>query len=155
MSTDELTSQAEKELRDRAQAICDKLNEIADLQEEVKQLKGEAKALGYDMKAFGQIVRELRRGADYRAAQLELELVVDTYRKAVGLPVNLEAAQEAAREEAEQLPGGAGEKPTLDERIDRRLDDAVKAGKMTKIGPRTYEMAAGRDGTKTTLEVRP
>lgn len=96
---------ANEDLRRRATALKDKLDEIAELQEEVKQLKAEAKADGYDLKALNQVVKELRRGPDYQAAQLELELVLDTYRRAVDLPTTLEAAQEAAREAATVVPG--------------------------------------------------
>lgn len=95
---------ANEDLRRRATALKEKLDEIAELQEEVKQLKAEAKADGYDLKALNQVVKELRRGPDYQAAQLELELVLDTYRKAVDLPVTLEAAQEAARDAATVVP---------------------------------------------------
>ena len=95
---------ANEELRRRARALTDKLDEIAELQEEVKQIRSEAKADGYDMKALNQVVKEMRRGADYQSAQLELELVLDTYRKAVGLPTNLEDAQKAVAAEAELIP---------------------------------------------------
>jgi len=95
---------ANEDLKRRATALKEKLDQIADLQEEVKQLKAEAKADGYDLKALNQVVKELRRGPDYQAAQLELELVLDTYRRAVDLPTTLEAAQEAAREAATVVP---------------------------------------------------
>lgn len=95
---------ANEDLRTRAQRLRDVLDEIADKQEEAKQIRAEAKADGYDLKALNQVVKEMRRGPDYQAAQLELELVLDTYRKAVALPVTLEAAQEAAREAAAVVP---------------------------------------------------
>ena len=98
---------ANEDLRRRAMAMKEKLDEIAELQEEVKQLKAEAKADGYDLKALNQVVKEMRRGPDYQAAQLELELVLDTYRRAVDLPVTLEAAQKAAREAAAVVPNPA------------------------------------------------
>lgn len=140
---DDLPSTGQEELRKNAKRACQLLDEIADLQEDLKQLKAEVKAVGYDMKAFNQIVREMRRGADYQAAQLELELVVDTYRKAAGLPVTLEAAQEAARIDAEQLPEDPDEDPESDEERPRRrlgkgleelskeLRDDVKAGRVS------------------------
>lgn len=93
-----------EELRRRAEALRSKLDEIAELQEEVKVIKSEAKADGFDMKALAQVVKELRRGPEFQEAQLQLELVLDTYRRNVGLPVTLDAAQEANRKEAEQLP---------------------------------------------------
>lgn len=130
MSTDELSTQARDDLRRRAQGLCDLLNQVADLQEEIKTLKTEAKGLGYDMKAFAQIVKELRRGSDYQAAQLELELVVDTYRRAAGLPCTLEDAQEAVRDDASSVPGDD----------DIGSDDV----KIRRTGPRTFEASEVR-----------
>jgi len=98
------SNQANQELLRRARSLSGILDEIAELQEEAKVIKSEAKSDGYDMKAFGQIVKEMRRGAEYQAEQLQLELVIDTYRTAVGLPTNLEAAQEAAAQEATETP---------------------------------------------------
>lgn len=102
---------ADAELKRRAEALSSILDQIAELQEAAKQVRSEAKADGYDLKALNQVVKELRKGADYQAGQLELELVLDTYRKAVGLPVTLDAAQEAARKEAEELPAPDEEEP--------------------------------------------
>lgn len=94
---------ANADLKGRAQEMAAVLDEIAEMQERVKDIKAAAKQDGYDMKAFGQVVRELRRGASYLCDQLELELVLDTYRRGVGLPVTLDAAQELARAEAGSL----------------------------------------------------
>lgn len=156
MSTEQ-ASTPEEDLRRYAKQNVDWLEEIAELQKQVKDLKDQLKAEGYDLKAFNQIVKELRRGSDYQAAQLELELVVHTYRKAAGLPVTLEAAQEAARQDAEQLPeheGDADEGGTLNERIDRGFDKLAGDGKIEKIGPRTYRVPT-KDGVETSLEVLP
>lgn len=92
------------DLRSYASRLARVLNDIADLQEDAKQIKAEVKAEGFDMKAFAQVVKEQRRGADYQAAQLELELVLDTYRKALDLPTTLEQAQAAVLAGAETLP---------------------------------------------------
>jgi uncharacterized protein (UPF0335 family) len=146
------------ELRRRATALCGVLDDIAELQKEAKKIKDDAKADGYDMKAFGQIVKELRRGAEYQASQLELELVVDTYRRAAGLPVTLEAAQEASRREAEELPdddrdrdGDDGQ--PLKRRLGRGLDELAREGRIRKTGPGVYEMPVGADGYHSTIEV--
>lgn len=95
---------AAQEIRRRAKELCDKLDEIAELQEDVKTLKSDAKSEGYDMKAFAQIVREMRRGPKYQSDQLQLELVLDTYRQAVELPITLEDAQRRAAEAASTTP---------------------------------------------------
>jgi uncharacterized protein (UPF0335 family) len=102
--TDVTTRQARDELRRRASAMSAKLDEIAELQVEVKELKLEAKSDGYDMKAVGQIIKEMRKGPEFQAAQLELELVLDTYRVAVGLPTDVEVAQKAVRDAALEVP---------------------------------------------------
>jgi uncharacterized protein (UPF0335 family) len=156
MSTEQ-ASKPEDDLRRYAKQNVDWLEEIAELQKQVKDLKDKLKAEGYDLKAFNQIVKELRRGSDYQAAQLELELIVDTYRRAAGLPVTLEAAQEAARQDAEQLPDRDDEGEdggSLNHRIDRGFDKLAEEGKVEKIGPRTYRMPA-KDGVETSIEVLP
>ena len=95
---------ANADLKGRAQELAGVLDEIADLQERAKEIKSDAKLEGYDMKAFGQVVKEMRRGASYQASQLELELVLDTYRRGAGLPVTLEEAQERVRAEGGEMP---------------------------------------------------
>lgn len=90
-----------------AERMTTLLDDKARIDEDIKALKGEMKALSFgkdEMRAFGQIVKELRRGPDYQADQLQLELVLDTYRRAVDLPTDLEVAQTRARAAAETLP---------------------------------------------------
>ena len=111
------TRQAREELTRCAKAMSNLLDQIAELQGQVKELKAAAKADGYDMKAFGQIIKEMRRGPEFQSDQLSLELVIDTYRTAVGLPTDIEEAQEAAREAAAGLPARKG-----------GLNDAVEDG---------------------------
>jgi len=103
-------NKADAEIRRRAEIIAGKLDEVAELQAELKKLKEEAKADGFDMKAFGQIVKEMRKGTDYQVAQLELELVLDTYRGAVGLPTDLVEAQRLAAAAAAEVPEPAEKK---------------------------------------------
>jgi uncharacterized protein (UPF0335 family) len=76
------------------------LDEIAEAQGRVKELKERAKSDGWNLKALAQCVKELRRGAEFSQDQLTLELEVNTYRTAVGLPVTLEDAQRAVAAEA-------------------------------------------------------
>jgi len=99
-----------EELRRRAENLSRLLDDKAEIDADIKALKQAAKDDGYDMKAFGQVVKELRKGPEYQAAQLELELVLETYRKGVGLPVTLEAAQTAARDDAGSVPEPRSEK---------------------------------------------
>lgn len=100
----EMGNNARERLNSLAKQISDHLNDIADGQEEVKKLKAEAKSEGYDLKALGQIIKEMRKGPDYQAQQLTLELVLDTYREAADLPRTLEQAQSAAAAAAETVP---------------------------------------------------
>lgn len=95
---------ANAEIKRRAERRIKILNDIADLQDELKSHKKQDKEDGYNEKALAQCIRELRKDADYRADQLQLELELFTYRKALDLPVTLDAAQEAAREEAGEVP---------------------------------------------------
>lgn len=80
------------------------LDDKAEIDAGIRALKEAAKSDGYDMKAFNQVVRELRKGSDYQQGQLELELVLDTYRRGVGLPVTLDAVQAVSRQQAEAMP---------------------------------------------------
>ena len=98
-------NQANAEFRRRAEEMSRVLDEIAELHDRIKELRAAAKSDGYDLKAFAQVVKEMRRGAEYQADQLQLELVLDTYRRAVDLPVDLEVAQQRAAAAAEALPG--------------------------------------------------
>lgn len=103
-------NQYNRELKRRADRRMVLLDEIAERQEDLKQCKSEDKADGYSEKALAQVIKELRKGPEYQEAQLSLELELDTYRKAVGLPVTLDAAQEAARKDVESLPEDAADK---------------------------------------------
>lgn len=80
------------------------LDEQAALVGDIKELKAEIKEEGFNLKAFNAAVKEKRKGASFQCAQLELELELDTYRTAVGLPTTLEDAQERLRKEAGTAP---------------------------------------------------
>lgn len=97
------------ELTRRAKGIAALLDQIADIQEEVKQLKAEAKADGYDMRALGKVIAELRKPPDYMVKQLQLEMVLDTYRESVGLPTTIEEAQRRSLDDmGRELRDGRG-----------------------------------------------
>jgi len=102
-TTDELGNNAAERLKGVVERWSRLLDEIGDLQEDLKQVKAEAKADGYDMKALAQVVKELRQDEDYRAAQLELHAVINTYRRAVELPTDLDEAYSAARDAASEV----------------------------------------------------
>lgn len=99
-----LPSNSVEDLKRRVDRRRDILDQIAELQEEIKAFKAEDKAEGYTERVIGQAIKELRKGAEYQADQLSLELELHTYRTALGLPVTLEDAQARAAEEAATLP---------------------------------------------------
>lgn len=99
-NTDEIGGNSEADLKHRVDRLMSVLDDIAEATAEKKLIIALAKDDGYDPKILNKIVAEMRKGADYQAACLEAELVLDTYRKAVGLPRNLEDAQALVRERA-------------------------------------------------------
>lgn len=91
------------ELKRRAERRVRILSEIGDLQEDLKVLKADDKAGGYNERALAQCVKEMLRGHEYQEEQLQLELELDTYRTACGLPVTLETAQRKVAETARSV----------------------------------------------------
>ncbi|MFM2445580.1 MAG: hypothetical protein RI936_27 [Pseudomonadota bacterium] len=87
-----------------ARRIVDDLDAIADAQERVKAEYAAAKSDGHDVKVLRQAIKELRGGPDYQAERLEAEVVLDTYRRGLGLPTSLEKAQAKTREVAAEIP---------------------------------------------------
>lgn len=92
------------ELQRRAQRRIDALDLIAEQQELIKGWKAEDKADGYEEKAITHVIKEMRGGPDKQAANLEMEDIVDTYRRGLGLPTTLEAAQAEQRKTVETIP---------------------------------------------------
>lgn len=74
---------------DTIKALVDQIN---DLKGEVKIEMAAAKSAGLDTKALGKVVRELLMDTDKMEKQLSFELEVGLYRKAVGLPTELNGA---------------------------------------------------------------
>lgn len=121
------------ELQRRASRRVDVLDRIAELQEELKTFKAEDKSDGYDEKALAKCIKELRQGPEHQAAQLELELVLDTYRRNLGLPTTLEDAQQRVADAAVSVPGAdAGER--VADRIRRMADSPGLAGTSIQFG---------------------
>lgn len=84
------------ELQRRANRRIEALDLIAEQQDIIKAYKAEDKSDGFDEKALAVAIKGLRKGPDAHADQLAFELVVKTYREAVGLPTDAAAAQKAA-----------------------------------------------------------
>lgn len=82
-------SNSEALLKQHAQVITTLVGQINDLKSEVKDELSAAKSSGLNVKALNKIVRELLMDNDKRTDQLELELEIDLYRRAVGLPTEV------------------------------------------------------------------
>lgn len=82
-------SNSETLLKQHAQVITTLVGKINDLKDEVKTELQAAKSSGLNVKALNKIVREMLMDNDKRTDQLEFELEVDLYRKAVGLPTEV------------------------------------------------------------------
>lgn len=123
-------------------AYAEKMTALLDEQAKtagaLKELRAEIKAEGYNLKAVNQVVKELRKGAQFQADQLMLELELDTYRKSVGLPVTVEDAQERARREAATM--GDDEAGVFGE------NDTVRFGDGPEIPAREFARAAKGKG---------
>ena len=100
-------SNSRAELNRLADNLGKILDEIADLQEDAKAIRQAAKSNGFTVKTLNQIVKEKRRGAEYQADQLTLDLDLDTYRAAYGLPRSLEEAQGRVADQVGNLPEDA------------------------------------------------
>jgi len=90
-------------LRERVQRRVDVLEQIDELKQTLKDYKDEDKADGFTEKAIAQVIKEVRKGVDFQADQLQLELEVDTYRDANDLPRTLAEAQKRAHAAAEDV----------------------------------------------------
>ena len=98
---------AQEELKRRVDRRMKVEDDIDEMKEDLKLLKKQDKDDGYNEKVLKQIIRELRATPKKRADQLQLEMELNTYRPAVGLPVTLEAAMAAATEAAGEVPSPA------------------------------------------------
>lgn len=101
----------DNDLKRRAMRIGDFLDQIDDLKADLKVEMKAAKSAGYDLKAIRQVIREARADDEKVQAQLEFELVVETYREAVGLKTRsmLELGHAAAAVSAVgEVSDGAG-----------------------------------------------
>lgn len=99
----EMGSNSREVLRERVRRRVEVLGQIDDLKQTLKDYKDEDKADGFTEKAIAQVVKEMRKGVDFQADQLQLELEVDTYRAANDLPTTLADAQKLAHAAAEDV----------------------------------------------------
>lgn len=152
MSTDTDTPAAGGNSRQAIVAYAERMTRLLDdklaVEQDIKALKEEMKGASFgkdEMKAFAQCVKELRRGPDYQSDQLQLELILDTYRQAVGLPTDLEVAQQRALAEAETAPD---DKPRRKRRSRGEMEDAI-------TDPALEGTAVSFDGDSTYHDLGP
>lgn len=86
----------DRTLKSYASRIAGLMDQIKDIREEVKGEVAAAKQAGLDTRALLRVVKEMGLPPEAREKQLEFELVVDDYRKAVGLLTEVGAEQQAA-----------------------------------------------------------
>jgi len=104
MSESALGGNATQALESYGRRLSDALDALADAQEAVKDIKAEAKSDGFDAALLSRVLRELRLGPEYIADQLAKEAERDTYRRALGVPTDLDAAMTGVRTAVETLP---------------------------------------------------
>ncbi len=100
---------ANAELKHRIARRMTTLDAIAELQEQLKEYVAEDKADGLIDAAIKETLKSMRKGEEWHAERIAFEMVIDTYRRAAGVPTEIEAAQAAAREAIDRLPDSDGE----------------------------------------------
>jgi len=95
---------AEADLKRRIDRRVTLLDEVAELQGRLKEYKAEDKSDGFTEAAIADAVKLRRADAEKVLRRLLLEAEIDVYRKAAGLPVDIETAQEWAQQAAESVP---------------------------------------------------
>lgn len=112
--TTHLNPETARDLKRRAEhcngleaQVADLMKEVKELKEQIKDEEKNAASQGYDKKAFKKVRKELAMKPDQRQTQLEFEMVVDTYRLAVGLlDSDSEPAGKPDKPKFEAIDGG-------------------------------------------------
>ena len=99
-----LGDNAQAELKRRIDRRVDLLDEAAELAATMKDYKAEDKSDGFTEAAIADAVKLRRADPDKVLAKLMLEAEFEVYRAAAGLPIDIEAAQEIARDAAQSTP---------------------------------------------------
>lgn len=92
------------ELKRRIDRRIELLDQVADINEEIKAFKAEDKADGFTEKAIADAVKLKRADAEKVLATLLYEAERDVYRKAAGVPTDIEAAEKIARQHVKEVP---------------------------------------------------
>ncbi|MEQ1694412.1 MAG: hypothetical protein ABL901_01095 [Hyphomicrobiaceae bacterium] len=104
MAGQDIGSNAAAELKRRVDRRVEKLDVIAEHMDELKEMKAEDKSDGFTEAAIMDSVKLRRADADKVLATLTLEAEKDVYRRANGIPTDLDAASAAASAEAQSVP---------------------------------------------------
>ena len=151
--TQELGGNAAADLKRRIDRRVRLLDEVAELQEELKGFKAEDKSDGYNEKAIANAVKMLRADAEKVLATLLLEAEIDVYRKAAGVPTDIETAQGLAHEAAESLPEPKERRRRRGDLEDALSDPALDGTSVSVDGGATYhELGSARRNKRETVQ---
>lgn len=151
--TPELGGNAAAELKRRIDRRVRLLDEVAELQEELKGFKAEDKSDGFTEAAIANAVKMLRADAEKVLATLLLEAEIDVYRKAAGVPTDIETAQEAAVEAAESLPAPKERRRRGARDLEDALSDPALDGTSVSVGGGPYhELGSARRKKRETVQ---
>lgn len=99
-----LGDNAESDLKRRIERRLGILEQADELRAELATFKAEDKDDGFTEKAIADAVRMKRADPEKVLATLLYEAERDVYRKAAGLPVDIETAEKIAREHVKEVP---------------------------------------------------
>lgn len=153
--TPTLGGNAAADLKRRIDRRVRLLDEVAELQEELKGFKAEDKSDGYNEKAIANAVKMRRADAETVLATLLLEAEIDVYRRAAGVPTDIETAQGLAHEAAESLPEPKERKRRRDgDDIEEALSSPALDGTAVSVdGGATYhELGSARRRKREDLQ---
>jgi uncharacterized protein (UPF0335 family) len=103
-ATNNNTNGASAELKRRIDRRVKLLEDAAELAAQLKDYKAEDKDDGFTEAAIADSVRLRRADPEKVLRRLLLEAEFEVYRRAAGLPVSIERAQEIARDAAGSVP---------------------------------------------------
>lgn len=103
-------SNSEVELQRRIKRRIDLAEQAAELAAELKQFKAEDKSDGFTEKAIADAVKLARADPEKVLATLLFEEERKLYRKAAGVPTDIETAETRVREHVTEVPEPKGKK---------------------------------------------
>lgn len=104
MADQHIGDNSNAELNRRIDRRIDILDQVAEMNEELKGFKAEDKSDGFDEKCITDAVKLKRADAEKVLATLLYEEKRKLYRKAAGVPTDIETAQGNVREHVSEVP---------------------------------------------------